>query len=233
MRFTAKIKPYSAGDLLEARQLNSDFGLDRSLIFALAGRLSDGVISGLNLSVKENTLQLCPGVFKLNAEIGWLENALTVESPKAEVWSYLWLVKNGEEFELKWGKREEAGIRLAALKLQGKSSPGSAWLERAAPPSSRQDWLLSIEAVNTIQLEYAMAASFSSRPSLLPGIQQQMAPFAQDYLRIWLSNGLFPLLEYYNTQDWQAALLALIKELGSERNVQSAPAPEPTRKKIF
>lgn len=213
---------YEPGEVLTAELLNQDFNADRRVLAALAGRYSDGIIAGMRLIAKDHKLWLKPGIFQIAGVIGSLESEMPVELPPYDSWQKLWLAQADSGWRLFWSQTEEADICLARLKASSSNLLQSSWLDRDKIPETFQAWELSLSAVNSIQMEYAMAASLSSSPTLLPEIQHKLAFLAPAGLRLWLLNGIFPLLAYYNQKDWGEALQKFREELTGDQQVKEA-----------
>ena len=217
MRLETPFARYGKGMLLEAAMLNRDFSLAHFLIEKCAtGRLSDGIIEGLEVRPREGELILGKGVFKLGGALGWSREDLPLEIPPKGNWRFLTIARADENsWDIEWKLTPDSGdLVLCRSKILDPANLREAsYLNRDAQPSI-ETWLKYLQGVDYIQAEYAMAASFGERPTLLPVLQRFLARFARSNdLKIQLLNGLFPILDFYDTDDWQEGLDALIAEL--------------------
>lgn len=217
MRLETPSVRYRKGMLLEAAMLNRDFSLARFLLEKCAtGRLSDGIVSGLEVRPLDGELILGSGVFKLAGALGWLQEDLALELPPQGEWRFLTVAPAGENaWNIDWKIPAASGdLVLCRLKiLQPANLREPVYLRSEAPPSIGA-WLKYLQGVDYVQAEYAMAASFGERPTLLPVVQRFLARFAKSSdLKIQLLNGLFPMLDFYDADDWQKGLDALTSAL--------------------
>lgn len=217
MRLETPIVRYRKGMLLEADMLNRDFSLARFLLErCAAGRLSDGVIDGLAINPKGGGIVLGSGAFKLGGVLGWIGGDIALELPPKNEWRFLSLESAGENvWNLEWKAAPTAGdLVVCRLKLLDPDNLRESPCFDKNPSLSLSAWIKYLQGVDYIQSEYAMAASFSARPTLLPSIQRFLAGFAKSPdLKIHLLNGAFPMLDFYDTDDWQMGIDALTAKL--------------------
>lgn len=237
MRFACEWEPYAKGMLLEAARLNRDFRLGHFLVENMATARSDGILSGLRTRVRDGTLYLEPGLFRLGG-LGWLREALPIDLPQPDDWVRLWLCREGDggSFSLTWlpDTQEAAkGLCLCRLHVTSASFLSDAWVVRGKIPENPSQWLDGLSSAGFPQLEYAMAASLASRPTLLPCIQRALAPGEPLGLRLCMLNGSFPLLDYFNSAaTWQEALEDLAGLLAPEEE-KDTQATDPQKVRIY
>lgn len=228
MKFKAQREKYKSRQILEAAKLNADFEFDRFLIVSLAGeRFSDGIISGMSPRQGEKGLLIPPGVFKLDGQISWLETAFEIPLPDESRFWRLWLEKTDEPdvYDLSWKDREESGICLCRLKPASHTLLTDHWLYTGDRPAKLSNWVQSHQIACNIQLEYTMAASFGKKPSLLPGLQHYLADFSDNpYLKPWLANGLFLLLD--DAASWEEGLEKLVRDIQVRQESREKPIYE-------
>lgn len=217
MRFSCEWEPYAKGMLLTAERLNEDFRLGRFLMENASARLSDGILSGLLTRVKEGVLYLEPGIFRLGG-LAWLTRPVPVELPPPDKWMRLWLRRESDarEFSLTWlpeAEQPRDALCLCRLHFTSVGILNDSWVLSGKTPQGPEHWLSILEAAGSPQLEFAMAASLGARPTLLPCIQRALAPREPRNLRFWLLNGLFPLLDHFDSVSWQDALKSLARLL--------------------
>lgn len=232
MRFACEWEPYAKGMLLEAARLNRDFRLGHFLAENMAAGRSDGIISGLRTRVQDGTLYLEPGLFRLGG-LGWLREALPIDLPKPDAWVRLWLCREGDDasFSLSWLPDTQAatkGLCLCRLQFTSASFLNDSWVVRGKNPENPGQWLDGLTSAGFLQLEFAMAVSLASQPTLLPGIQRALAPHEPLGLRLCMLNGLFPLLDHFTSAtSWQEALESLARLLMPEqKNTTQTPDPQ-------
>lgn len=229
MRFSSQWRPYVKGTLLEAARLNADFGLGHFVAENLAARFSDGILSGMLVRVRSDSLFLEPGLFRLG-ELAWLEGELALDFPPPDKWMRLWLKRDGSgrDFSLEWlpeKEEPENALCLCRLHLTSAAVLRDCWLLDGGSPLEHGKWPRILEYAGSPQLEYAMAASMSGRPSLLPAIQRALAPERPQGLRLAMLNGLFPLLDYFGASRWEDALAELANMLAPR--APAAPKRDP------
>lgn len=221
MRFACEWQPYAKGMLLEAGRLNKDFRLGHFLVENMAAIRSDGILSGLRARVSDGTLYLEPGLFRLGG-LGWLSEALPVDLPPPDAWVRLWLCRESDNgsFSLIWlpdMQEPTKGLCLCRLHFTSASFLNDSWVVRGKIPESPAQWLDGLSAAGFPQLEFAMAASLATRPTLLTCIQRALAPRESLELRLCMLNGMFPLLDHFTSAaSWQEALEELARLLAPE-----------------
>lgn len=211
MRIITEYGTYKKGMILEAARLNRDFALDRFLINQSLERLSDGIVSGLNTVARAGGLYLQKGVFRLDGAVGWLIEDMALDWPPEKQLCHLCLARDEENVcQLSWQAEPKNALVLCRVKILDRQNLRNSFHLGGVKDPSLQNWLTYQKGVDYIQLEYAMAASCSKRPTLLPALQQALAPFvAWPDLKIWFMNGLFPMLDYFDAVSWQEALDSL------------------------
>lgn len=221
MRFACEWEPYAKGMLLEAARLNRDFRLGHFLVENMVAGRSDGILSGLRTRVQDGTLYLEPGLFRLGG-LGWLREALPIDLPEPDAWVRLWLYREGDggNFSLTWlpDKQENGeGLCLCRLHFTSASFLNDSWVVRGKMPENPGQWLDGLRSAGFPQLEFAMGASVATQPTLLPCIQRALAPHEPLGLRLCMLNGLFPLLDHFNSAaSWQEALEEMARLLAPE-----------------
>lgn len=217
MRFLSTHTTYQKGQVLDAGSLNDNLALGRFLGHeGYCGRLSDGVVNGLLVRKRGESLFITPGVFKLAGKVGWLRQALSLELPPAGVPAKLWLNQTDKEDEwsLEWHEKNEGhhGICLCALQLSDRKLLTDAWIFEDAPVDVHL-WHRKLNTTGDIHLEFTMAASLGQKPTLLPLLQHRLAAMTQnDNLRMWLLNGLW-LMESLGVPSWEQGLERLHAEI--------------------
>lgn len=232
MRIDNAMQPYRKGMLLEAEMLNGDFSLDRFWLAQVCGRYSGGIINGMTVTARQCGLLLNPGLFQWEGRLGWLQKAMPLADPPAGQFLFLCVTPAGDDgWDLAWEADPGSAMVLCRAKVLDMGGLRDSFCLTAQGKPDLENWLTYLRGVNYIQLEYAMAASRSARPSLLPQVQRLLAPFAKDdHMRLWLLNGSLPIMDYYNTAAWQDALDKLTASFSGGN---AAPPSVQERKSIF
>lgn len=224
MRVPIEKLAYGKGMLLEAEMLNRDFALAPFLVANLTDRYSDGILGGLTVLVRDQKLYLTPGLFKLGGRLGWSRTELALETPPLGETRFLRVDAGEDAWLLSWSPDERAGLILCRLTPRDPKLLRDSFHLGHKEDAASQNWLNYLDAPDYIQLEYARGASLSARPTLLPSLQRRLLPFVQDEgFKLWLLNGIFPLLDYFGTDDWSAALDRFAEILGFKKKKTRSP----------
>lgn len=222
MFFSSSQELYTKGQVLTAASLNENFALDRFIIYGTAcERWSDGIISGLITHVSGESLELSPGIFRMQGRIGWLRKPLKLDVPESGKTCRLWLEAGdgSDQWQLVWKKKDApaSGLCLCQLSIGSRTLLEDSWLLTGKQPTNAQEWQNNLKKSGDILLEYAMAASLGKFPTILPQIQQNLARLALDPgMRLWLGNGLWQA--NLEELDWEKTLQELARLLEAQNS---------------